>query len=155
FSDEDLVVQSQNRQFHVRESAVAQASLVLKDTTEVGAYMQGTEVEGCPVLWLPDSPIDVGHILRSVFHRLSYLEDVQTPIPFETIAALLRLGHKYKMKTLFGTALFRLTRASPSTLADYTQHTAADTPFRLANELRLHFLLPVAFWVVCMHIDYL
>ncbi|KAJ7801742.1 hypothetical protein B0H14DRAFT_2615007 [Mycena olivaceomarginata] len=102
--------------------------------------MQGSEVEGCPVLWLPDSPIDVVHALCSVLCRLSYLEDAQTPIPFETIAVLLRLG------------------------PEYTQHAVAETPFRLAHaietillakELRLQFLLPAAFWVVCTRIDLL
>ncbi|KAF8130914.1 hypothetical protein K438DRAFT_2032132 [Mycena galopus ATCC 62051] len=60
-------------------------------------------VDSRPVLELQDTVEDVQFLLKALFFV------GQTALPFAVMAAFIRLGHKYNFKTLFDSAVARLT----------------------------------------------
>ncbi|KAJ7681828.1 hypothetical protein DFH06DRAFT_282732 [Mycena polygramma] len=160
FSDGNLIVQAQNTQFRVYKGTLCTSSEVLKGAIENMGDSKG--LEGCPLLFLSDSSVDVGYLFEVIFDRWSYPDD--EPLPFHVIAAFLRLGRKYDIKPLYAKALARLTAAFPCSVDQYlagastrilfsdpttpNRNTIAIDTIILARELNLTSLLPVAFWCV-------
>ncbi|KAJ7151978.1 hypothetical protein C8R46DRAFT_913377, partial [Mycena filopes] len=160
FDAGNIVVRAEDTQFRVYKGTLCNSSTVLKNLVENVVDSKG--IEGCPLLFLSDSAIEVGHVLRTMFYRWSYPDDA--PLPLEAILAFLRLGRKYAMKPLYDNALARITTVAPSSVDDYIRapmnakvlfkdpanderrqeivfHTIA-----IGRELDLPYLLPAAFW---------
>jgi hypothetical protein len=100
----------------------------------------------------------------------SYPDD--EPLPFDVIAAFLRLGRKYEIKPLYTKALSRLAVAFPSSVDEYIngekqKYIVFSDPTNiqrgeividtivLARELNLPSLLPAAFWCVSIKPEWL
>ncbi|KAJ7605364.1 hypothetical protein DFH06DRAFT_1487247 [Mycena polygramma] len=113
---------------------------VLKAAIEDVADEKG--VDGCPLLLLSDSSLDMTYVLRTMFHPWSYPENA--PWPFKVIVAFLRLGRKYEMKPLHDIALARLTMKRGEIVID---------SIVLARQLGLLALLPSAFWYFSTRIE--
>ncbi|KAJ7773953.1 hypothetical protein B0H16DRAFT_115164 [Mycena metata] len=116
-------------------------------------------VDGCPLLFLSDSAIELSYVLRALFYR-AYPDNA--PLAFDVIVAFLRLGRKYEMKALYDGALIRITKAFPSSVKEYPQmisefitegrrHKIAAGTIIIARELQLLHLLPAAFWSISLH----
>ncbi|KAJ7110798.1 hypothetical protein C8R43DRAFT_1079255 [Mycena crocata] len=165
FDDGNIVIQAENTQFRVYKGALSRASTVLKEAIDyIG---EGKGVEWCPLLFLSDSAAEMAYVLRAIFDRWSYPES--EPLPFDIVAAFLRLGRKYEIKPLFDNALARLASAFPSSREAYINTSLMKKSIffpdsdlvrpmpnmtirtiLLARELDLSFLLPSAFWFVAM-----
>ncbi|KAJ6593479.1 hypothetical protein B0H19DRAFT_1090537, partial [Mycena capillaripes] len=73
-------------------------------------------IDGCPIVELHDSALDVEHLLAALYNPTFLL---QRSLPLPVVAALIRLGRKYDFRNLLDTAVERLTFENPSTLEEY------------------------------------
>ncbi|KAJ7758318.1 hypothetical protein B0H16DRAFT_1535796 [Mycena metata] len=160
---------TEDTQFRIYKGSLSRISTVFKTNIENIATTKG--VDETPVLHLSDSANEVAHLFRAIFDRWSYPE--ADPLPFDVIAAFLRLGLKYKIQPFFDSALSRLRVAFPASLEEYidqgtrTKHIVFNDPknvqrgeiivdtILLARELRLLALLPSAFWFAATHLEFL
>ncbi|KAJ7679607.1 hypothetical protein B0H17DRAFT_944046 [Mycena rosella] len=111
----NLVVQAENLQFRVYKGTPCSSSEVLRAAIYNVGDSKG--VEGCPLVFLSDSSVEVAYLFRVIFYRWSYPDD--EPLPFDVIAAFLRLGRKYDIKPLYTKAMSRLTVVFPSSVDEY------------------------------------
>jgi len=117
---------------------------------------QPADLEGCPIIHLPDSAEDVSHLLSALYNHQLYVR--RQPLSFSVLAAMLRLGSKYDFEHLRGEALFRLRAEFPTTLKEwdnlprgYTYITERPCLLvdvvNLALEQGLFSILPSAYYV--------
>lgn len=98
------------------------------------------------------------HVMRHTDENCSEFTVAIEPIPFEVVAAFLRVGRKYGIRSLETEAIRRLAYEYPSTLEDFITHECFKTiksngvldrdVIRLAREHKLFALLPTAFYRV-------
>ncbi|KAJ7132701.1 hypothetical protein C8R46DRAFT_923984 [Mycena filopes] len=167
FDDGNLVVQAENTQFRLFKGTLCSSSEVFKDLVE---EMDDLCVEdGTPLLLLSDSAVELTYVLRTIFHRWSYPPN--QPLPFDVVAAFLRLGRKYAIKPLYDDALSRLTAVFPPSLTQYVDSKMSDhiqfpdpddanrrgqiviDTIILARELTVPALLPAAFWFAATRLE--
>ncbi|KAJ6471089.1 hypothetical protein C8R47DRAFT_1147835 [Mycena vitilis] len=158
FEDGNIILQAENTQFRVYKGTLRSSSEVLKIAIDNMEDSKG--LDGCPVLYLHDSPVDLGFVLRNIFYRWSYPDNA--PWPFGVVAAFLRLGRKYELHAAYDSARARLTTVFPSSLETYTtatctKHIACTTrkdivrdTIVLCRELDLLEPVPIAFWYFSM-----
>ncbi|KZP11128.1 hypothetical protein FIBSPDRAFT_192023 [Athelia psychrophila] len=107
--DGNVVIQAETTQFKVLRSILAAHSSVFKDMFSIPqppAEAGGT-VEGCPVVHVSDSAVDVAIVLRALFFR-GHVGTGLEAVPITILAAFLRLGQKYEIQLLRGEVLKRL-----------------------------------------------
>ncbi|KAJ7151984.1 hypothetical protein C8R46DRAFT_1357602 [Mycena filopes] len=162
FDDGNIVLQAEDTQFRVYKGTLCNSFDVLKNLVENVEDSKG--IEGCPLLLLSDSAIEVGHVLQRMFHPWSYPEN--TPVPFDVVSAHLRLGRKYAMKPLYDSALARIAFSFPTTLEEFLNSDKNESilfkdalgisrslgivvnTVVIVRELDLLHLLPAAFWLL-------
>ncbi|KAJ6589883.1 hypothetical protein DFH09DRAFT_1140351 [Mycena vulgaris] len=118
-------------------------------------------LEGCPIIEIPDSSLDVEHLLKALYNTAFLLQN-QLPLP--VIAALIRLGRKYDFRTLLDVAMERLTFENPTTLEEFDLLPRKYTPTRivpykgivfdiltLARENDILSVLPCAYFRAVKH----
>ncbi|KAJ7773971.1 hypothetical protein B0H16DRAFT_1510574 [Mycena metata] len=166
FEDGNIIVQAEDTQFRVYKGPLCKSSEVLKTAVDNMGDSKG--VDGCPLLFLSDSPTDLGHVFRALFDPWSNPDSV--PLPFEVVAAFLRLGRKYDMKPMYSRALARVTSVFPTSVEEFTAcvptklFVFADPPnaqrleivvdtILLARELTLPSLLPSALWYASVNLE--
>ncbi|KAJ7021981.1 hypothetical protein C8F04DRAFT_1139453 [Mycena alexandri] len=161
FDDGNIILQADNTQFRVYKGSLYHFSEVLKTAMENMGDSKGAE--GCPLLFLSDSTVELGYVLRALFYR-SYPDN--TPIAFDVNVAFLRLGRKYEMKPLYDSAQTRITKAFPSSVEEYyptdllnfiteRRGNIAAESIVIARELELRHLLPAAFWFMARRFELL
>jgi hypothetical protein len=67
FDDGNIIVQAHNMQFRVYKGVLCNRSEVLMAAIEDIVDSKG--VEGCPLLLLSDSSVDVAYVFRAIFDR--------------------------------------------------------------------------------------
>lgn len=67
FDDGNLVIQAGNSQYRVFRGILAARSPVFQDMLSFPQPPDSELVEGCPVVFLPDSSMEVGAFLRAIF----------------------------------------------------------------------------------------
>ncbi|KAG2010433.1 hypothetical protein CC2G_013261 [Coprinopsis cinerea AmutBmut pab1-1] len=98
FSDGNIILQVENTRFRVHKSVLAIHSPILHDMFSVPQPPEGEEfVEGCPVVQLWDRAEDWELLLWISYRGVQYRLQENTRPHLNTVAALLRLGHKYEM----------------------------------------------------------
>jgi hypothetical protein len=65
FDDGSIVLQAESTQFRVHRSVLSTHSEIFRDM--LAASQPVEEVEGCPVVRLPDSAEDWTHVLRALY----------------------------------------------------------------------------------------
>ncbi|KAJ7043745.1 hypothetical protein C8F04DRAFT_1389847 [Mycena alexandri] len=116
YSDGSVVLQAQNTQFRVHWSLLGQHSTFFRDMQTLPQPPDQPVVEGCSVVELQDSVEDVKHLLTVLYNpNFAY----QKAVPFEIVAALIRLGRKYEFRSLLDSAVERVTSENPTTLEEY------------------------------------
>ncbi|KAJ6519032.1 hypothetical protein C8R45DRAFT_1116997 [Mycena sanguinolenta] len=122
--DGNVVLQLGNTQFRVHWSVLARHSSVFR-------YMQGLpqpsgepNVDGCPVVQLPDDLTDVEYLLNALYDPI-FLGQKTLPLP--AIGAFIRLGRKYDFSHFLELAVSRLTDEFPTTLTKYDAPAPYDT----------------------------
>ncbi|KAF7967544.1 hypothetical protein HWV62_33964 [Athelia sp. TMB] len=149
--DGNIVLQAEGTQFKVYRGILALNSPIFDDMFSMPQPVAGPEtqtVEGCPVVHLMDSAVDVKIVLQALCQR-RYVA-LKAPLPINVIAAFLRMGHKYDIDVIREEALQRLYYESPTTLKDWVNLDAWSMIVRsprvnaqIANLAREHNLLSV------------
>ncbi|KII91862.1 hypothetical protein PLICRDRAFT_523753 [Plicaturopsis crispa FD-325 SS-3] len=172
--DGNIVLQAENKQFRVHRSLLRSSSHVFSDMFEVcgpAAAHQGsdeeTTVDGCPVIHMADASQDWHYVLTALYDR-GFYADAAVDIPFEVLAAFLRLGKKYGIRRLHAEAMSELSAQFPTTLAAYdgpkcigpdlhrysqfdAVHNTAVAAINLARETNTPSLLPAALYKYCSY----
>ncbi|KAJ7482275.1 hypothetical protein B0H11DRAFT_2022450 [Mycena galericulata] len=104
--DGSVVLQAEETQFRVHWGVLSSHSSFFRD------------MRGCPLIELPDSSVDLQHLLGALYDPLIFLE---ATLPFQFIAAIVRLGRKYVFSKLLAAAVERLTHDNPATLEEVDQ----------------------------------
>lgn len=98
--------------------------------------------------------------LTATYGSYFYRNDEPIPVPFDTLAALVRMTHKYGMHDLYETALGRLRAYYPSDLRSWddicrrqryvtAQPSDALVLLKLAHLTETQSLLPTAYLICC------
>jgi hypothetical protein len=67
FADGSIIIQAERTQFRVHQGTLSACSEVLKAALDSMGETKG--VEGCPLLCVPDSSINMAYLLRAIFYR--------------------------------------------------------------------------------------
>ncbi|KAF7351078.1 BTB domain-containing protein [Mycena sanguinolenta] len=157
-SDGSVVLQAENMQFRVHWSVLALSSSVFRDMQDIPQPPDQPSVDGCPLVELQDSAIDVEHLLTALYDP-TFLS--RAALSLGVVGALLRLGRKYDFKNLFDSAVARLSFQNPATLEEYVNlivdgryNLTRIIPYPgytvdlliLARESNMGLVLPVAYY---------
>jgi hypothetical protein len=70
FDDGNLVLETEDTQFRVHRGIICTSSIVFKDMFGLPQLTQGDEVvDGCPVVHLWDSAVELQHVLKAIYDR--------------------------------------------------------------------------------------
>ncbi|KAJ6551381.1 hypothetical protein B0H19DRAFT_1236564 [Mycena capillaripes] len=133
--DGSVVLQAESTQFRVHWSVLSLHSTFFRDMRSLPQPADQPSIEGCPVIQLHDSSVDVEHLLNALYNPfVSYIKlfvasvDIiihyrhlfnAKELHLSFIAALVRLGRKYEFRNLLAVAVQRLTHENPTTLQEY------------------------------------
>ncbi|KAI0355243.1 hypothetical protein OH77DRAFT_354435 [Trametes cingulata] len=148
--------------FRVYQGVLSQRSEAFRGLFELPPPPDSEKMDGCPVVHLSDSPSDLKPLLLVIYCRKNYFykRDEPIPIPFHTLASLIRMSHKYGVQDVYNTALARLKKYYTSDLQAwddrkgrrrYVLANAADalTVLELAYLTNTPSLLPTAYLICC------
>ncbi|KAI0714930.1 hypothetical protein C8Q76DRAFT_728758 [Earliella scabrosa] len=110
FEDGNVVVIAQQTAFRVHRGVLSRHSKTFGDVFTLPQSPDPGAIEtmdGCPVVRIPDSSHDFKHLLHAMYDGASYRESEER-WPISVLAALARLGHKYKLSQIFDLAMKRL-----------------------------------------------
>ncbi|KAJ7935147.1 hypothetical protein B0H13DRAFT_1700095 [Mycena leptocephala] len=114
--DGSVVLQAENTQFRVHWGVLALHSPFFRDMQELPQPPDQPSVDGCPIVELQDTTVDVEHLLNALYNPILLL---QKALPFPLVAALIRLGRKYDFRDLRNTVMERFTYENPTTVRGY------------------------------------
>ncbi|KAJ7678136.1 hypothetical protein DFH06DRAFT_1422696 [Mycena polygramma] len=118
--DGNVVLQAESTQFRVHWSVLSKNSAFFQEMRTLPQPPDQPTVEGCPVVTLHDSVLDVQYLLEALYNPHCFAAD---RLSFPFIAALVRLGRKYDFKHLLEAAVKRLAYENPTTLEKYEHLT--------------------------------
>ncbi|KAJ7274464.1 hypothetical protein B0H12DRAFT_399869 [Mycena haematopus] len=161
FEDGTIILEAESIQFKVFKGILAANSTVFNDMLIVGSIPENNDmVEGCPVVHVFDSALDMKHFLKAL-HHVGYYDPAETK-DFLLIAAILRLSTKYNVDILRRRALAHISSLYPTTLQewDLRKDTAMEVfnarPFAvllLAKETGHQALLPACMYLCADSVD--
>ncbi|KAJ7652646.1 hypothetical protein B0H17DRAFT_957806, partial [Mycena rosella] len=135
FSNDTLVLKTQQKIFRVSKSVLAARSTVFSDMAAFPQPVDGdTElIDGSPVVTLHDSADDMEAFLRAIFDS-SYFMPPPTSVGLDVILGILRLSHKYDVQYLHRRALEHLSvQYYRSSVHDYRSIKVADHGVAIAR----------------------
>ncbi|KAF7341208.1 TY3B-TY3B protein [Mycena venus] len=118
----------------------------------------GETVDGCPVVCLPDDPIDTTAFLRAIFDS-EFFEPYPSETDFDAIHGVLKFSNKYLVDYLRRRALVHLSSRYPMTLDGWMDPTPPSwriepdlliPAINLAREVSALWILPVVFYALVM-----
>ncbi|KAJ7500456.1 hypothetical protein B0H11DRAFT_1855927 [Mycena galericulata] len=109
FEDGNIVIQAGNSQFRVYRGILAARSSVFQDMLSFPQPPDSELVEGCPLVRLTDSEMEVGVFLKALFDPEYFFMPYPSPTTFDVVTGCLRLGHKYGVDYLRRRALLHLS----------------------------------------------
>nr|GAT44531.1 predicted protein [Mycena chlorophos] len=158
FQDGSLIIQAENTLFRVYGQHLASHSTFFRDMLAIPTADAAESMDGCPFVRAHDSASDMNTFLKAMMYP-SFFEPPPATTDFTTVAALLRLSHKYDVEWLLKRALSHMNLAHPTTLdgwyksRDQIQHISRGcsaeqciSTIVLARSLSLLWLLPMAFY---------
>lgn len=159
--DGNVVLQAEKTLFKIHRGFLSRISPIFADVFTMAQPDDEPTVEGCPVMQLPgDLAVDMQHALAILYDQ-SYRRGA---IPFDIVAAMIRIGRKYEIDRLRSEGLARLQIELPSEVDGVDPHKnwteivlEQGVLYRMANfahECNLMDLLPAAyFWSACQDLD--
>ncbi|KAF8178666.1 hypothetical protein K438DRAFT_1604819 [Mycena galopus ATCC 62051] len=115
--DGSVVLQAQNIQFRVHWGVLSLHSSFFRDMQDLPQPPQESDnVDGCPVIEVSDSAVDVEYLLNALYNPLFSSEKV---LDFGVLASLVRLGRKYAFTNLLNTAVELLASENPRDFETY------------------------------------
>ncbi|KAF7314955.1 BTB domain-containing protein [Mycena indigotica] len=118
FEDGNIVVQAGFAQYKVFHGMLARHSDVFRDMLSFPQPHESELVEGCPLVRLPDSEVEVTPFLKAMFIP-TFLEPYPATTDFMTIYGCLRLSNKYQVHFLRRRALIHFASRYRTTLTEY------------------------------------
>ncbi|KAH9937911.1 uncharacterized protein BXZ73DRAFT_100126 [Epithele typhae] len=111
YKDGTIVIIAGTTAFCVHSSVLEAVSSVFGDMLNLHREGEYETMEGCVVVRVTDSEIDMSHFLRVMF-RPGYdsLAHETEPIAFSALASFLRMAHKYDVEKGVAVAVDRLSR---------------------------------------------
>ncbi|PCH43108.1 hypothetical protein WOLCODRAFT_103090 [Wolfiporia cocos MD-104 SS10] len=162
FPDGNIVLVAQEDAFRVHQSVLSRGSTFFREMFGVPQPLDSEKLDGSYVIRLADRSDDVRCLLRVLYDGGSMLLGPDTEVEFSTIAAVVRLGHKYELDDLKFAALGRLERCFPTEYVnwDFTSNRAkscgvvikpadAIVAVNLARLTNTLSILPVALYQCC------
>ncbi|KAJ7145835.1 hypothetical protein C8R44DRAFT_972818 [Mycena epipterygia] len=113
--DGSVVLQAESTQFRIHWSVLSLHSSFFRDMRGLPQPPDQPSIEGCPVIELSDTFIDIEHLLKVLYDPLIFSQE---SLPFPLIAAIVRMGRKYDFKNLLTAAVERLAYENPTTLEE-------------------------------------
>ncbi|KAJ7616581.1 hypothetical protein FB45DRAFT_1008037 [Roridomyces roridus] len=158
FEDDNLILRAENHIFRVSKGVLAARSSVFRDMLSFSATDGDEQIDGCPVVRLHDSPMDVTYFLRAIFDS-AFFEPPPAKTELAVILGIVRLSHKYDVHFLRRRALLHLDTGFPTSLAIYevsgSETFASDglddalRAISVSSEVGATWLLPTAFYFLC------
>ncbi|KAJ7023079.1 hypothetical protein C8F04DRAFT_1135592 [Mycena alexandri] len=108
FEDGNIVLQAGDSQFRVYRGILAVRSHVFQDMLSFPQPPDSDLVDGCPLVHLPDSEIEVCFFLKAIFDP-EFLMPFPSKTTFDAVTSCLRLSHKYGVDFLRRRALIHLS----------------------------------------------
>ncbi|KAJ6623662.1 hypothetical protein B0H10DRAFT_1785950, partial [Mycena sp. CBHHK59/15] len=122
--------------------------------------------QGCPVIYLSDSPSDVKWFFKAILYGNFFNPPFTTPPPFEVVSSILRLSTKYNVQYLRQRCLRHLSDIFPDSLEawDSTGHAVwlangIDSPtlegypafplLELLRKVDAPWIVPLVVYVAC------
>ncbi|KAJ7438526.1 hypothetical protein B0H11DRAFT_1752724 [Mycena galericulata] len=118
FEDGNIVIQAGNSQFRVYRGVLAARSSVFQDMLSFPQPQDSELVEGCPLVRLTDSEIEVGVFLKALFEP-EFFMPFPSPTTFDVLSGCLRLSHKYGVDYLRRRALVHLSTGYDTELSKW------------------------------------
>ncbi|KZP29322.1 hypothetical protein FIBSPDRAFT_1038987 [Athelia psychrophila] len=160
FHDGNIVLQAGRTQFKIYQGLLSANSTVFADMFSIPQppLSGGDLVEGCAVIHLSDSAVDVTYVLEALCKRSHVTID--EPVSISVVAAFVRLGQKYQIDAVLSEALKRLYNEFPVELKNlddkrydwdkisYSKGINIDVA-NLAREQNLLSVLPYALHLCC------
>ncbi|KAJ6584598.1 hypothetical protein B0H19DRAFT_1105694 [Mycena capillaripes] len=116
----NIILQAESTQFRVNRDILARHSPVFQDLFLLPQPPNEETLEGCPIVQLSDSAVDV-QLLLTAFYNPYHHKDSQ---PFNLVACMLRLGRKYEMSSFKNDAVSRIHHDFPSRLSTWDRRSA-------------------------------
>ncbi|KAJ6616328.1 hypothetical protein B0H10DRAFT_1799704 [Mycena sp. CBHHK59/15] len=158
FTDCGLVIQAGNMLYRISGEMLAAKSPVFADMLSFPQPEDPEQIDGCPVVFVPDSSLEMTVFLKALLDYESFQEHpAQTD--FDEICGVLRLSNKYLVEPLRKRALNHLTLHFSTTSLD-CRPLPTSWEFRpnhllpmilLAREVSALWILPVIFYQYCEH----
>ncbi|KAI1795295.1 hypothetical protein LXA43DRAFT_1178771 [Ganoderma leucocontextum] len=106
FEDGNIILAARDVAFRVYRGLLVKQSTVFADMFATGNPAADENLDGCPVVRLPDAPSDLKHLLLFLVPSSGRtLLDRKRPIAFPALFAVVRLAHKYNIEDLLDQAL--------------------------------------------------
>nr|GAT52676.1 predicted protein [Mycena chlorophos] len=153
FEDGTLVIRAQQTAFKVHRSILAARSSVFRDMLAMPQNAEFVEqLDGCPMVVLPDAPKDLHCFLRAIFDS-SYFMPSPHMADLSDILSILRLSHKYDVDYLFQRALAHLDQSLYfNSFHDFHHHLGGFGSIRLIDgsdeEWNAHMNSPLPFVLI-------
>ncbi|PIL33281.1 hypothetical protein GSI_04731 [Ganoderma sinense ZZ0214-1] len=116
-----VVVAADNIAFRVHKSTLSLRSEIFRALFSLPNADEASAetMDGCPVVRVSDTSSDIRHLFLVLCCGKNYYYDgdVLLAVPFEVLASLIRMAHKYAIQDILDHALSRLKRYYPSNLA--------------------------------------
>ncbi|KAH9926924.1 uncharacterized protein B0H18DRAFT_875934 [Fomitopsis serialis] len=145
YSDGSVVLVADKMAFRVHGTILATHCEVFRDMfamPQPATPDANTETyEGCQVLRLQDSPVDMRHFLKTIYDFSYFRPRVRAKFP--VVAAVLRLGTKYDAAALRQRAIDLLSTAYPNSGDAWRQRTIQRLVPPFENELAVYIELAI------------
>ncbi|KAI9069834.1 hypothetical protein FKP32DRAFT_37288 [Trametes sanguinea] len=106
--------------FRVHGGVLARHSSVFSDAFGLPQPENGDTYDGCPVLHIPDQPIDVDCLLQALYDGIRFKAlKPRVLAAFGPLASLLSLGHKYDIEHLREEAHMRIKTCFPHQFSEF------------------------------------
>ncbi|KAJ6480105.1 hypothetical protein DFH09DRAFT_1214657 [Mycena vulgaris] len=116
----DIILQAESMQFRVHRDILSKHSTVFQDMFSLPQPPNEATLEGCPIVHLLDSALDVELLLTAFYDPYHH----KASQPFDVIACMLRLGRKYEMTRFKSDAISRIRHEFPTRLTAWDRRTA-------------------------------
>ncbi|KAJ7059597.1 hypothetical protein C8F01DRAFT_1145068 [Mycena amicta] len=163
FPDCNLVIQAQSSVFRVSSFFLGQHSVVFADMVSLPTPPDAETYDGCPLVRLPDSAVDILRFLKALIHY-DFFEPAPSFTTLAIVSSVLRMSHKYQVTALHQRAMRHLSHIFPTTLENWNalsedhslllqisdQHSVV---IGLARQFSVDWILPALFYHMCRHGD--
>ncbi|KAJ7122635.1 hypothetical protein C8R43DRAFT_1076340 [Mycena crocata] len=160
YPDGNLIIRAGSHEFRVFRGILTKQSVYFADVLCAVELSTHDTSEGCSVLTLPYSGPEMAYFLAAIFDADSF-DSTLGRVPFEAIAAVLRLSSKYRIPTLRRKALIRLSAIYPTSFSVFSTSAFNASYCRgqllcaihLAREHGVDWILPLTLYGFCLEMD--